>query len=136
MCSCDFSLFTLSNWRSAENKKDTFATGIAPFMQQNLHATQISSHQKRDKCPINSSSKNGRVFTAGTLHARHIELKLSRFSLYHGSFCENTEDFHFCGSILVHCYTRSWSHDHICNNADVVFYFRCFSEVGLPELLP
>ena len=40
----------LSNWQFTENKKDPIATGIAPFMQQNLHVTQILSRQRQDRC--------------------------------------------------------------------------------------
>ena len=50
ICSCHFSslscLHCLSNWQSTKNKKDAIATGIACFMQQNLHVTQISSCQR------------------------------------------------------------------------------------------
>ena len=45
--------------------------------------TQISSCQRQDWCPINSSFKNGRVFHRQ--HSRHMtrQTEVSHFSLYH-----------------------------------------------------
>ena len=148
MCPRHLSSLALSNWRSAENKKDTIATGIAPFMQQNLHSIQISFLARRNKCPIDFSSKNRRVCFFGFFNRRHSTHKIrrteiSRFSLYHcstrqtksGSFCKNTVGLHFRGSILVHRHSPCRSHGHIGNNADAIFHFGCFSEGGLREHL-
>ena len=52
------------------------------------------------------------------------------------SFCENMVHLHFCSSHPIHCHTDSWSHDHTGSNMDAAFCFGCFSEGGLPELLP
>ena len=48
------------------------ANDIPPFMQRNLHTSQILLCQRRDRCPINCTSKNSNVLPAGTLHARHV----------------------------------------------------------------
>ena len=76
-----------------KTKKNTFATGIASFMQQNLHTTQISSCQKQDRCPINSSSKNVWVFYRRHSRKTH-RTEVNCFSLYPHSTRQTFFFFH------------------------------------------
>ena len=84
-----------------------------------LQCNFFLSRQKRDRCPINSSSKNGRdfFFLPLALYTQHTSNWGKSFlfisPLYTPdkiwlSFCRNTVDLQFRGSILVQRHKR-WS---------------------------
>ena len=92
-----------------KQKKGPIATAIASFMQQNLNATQISSRQKRDRCPIFLLQKL--FFLPPALYTQYTSNWGKSFlfisPLYTPdkiwlTFCEKTVDLHLGGSILVH----------------------------------
>ena len=60
-CPCHFSLFALSvKLTVCRKQKRCHCNWHGSF--QNLHVTQISSHQRWDRCPINTSSKKQMSF--------------------------------------------------------------------------
>ena len=112
-----------------------------------FYATKSACNTRRDKCPINSSSKSSQVFflfffvflppaynTQDTSNWDKSFLFLYRRPTRQtksGSLSARPRWTFIPVARFPFTYTSSWSHDHISNNADVVFYFGRFPERGL-----